>query len=131
MKSILSFIAIVSVFALYSCNEVDYESKKLVIQDSLVNVFPRWQALKLEIGDNNTSMLIVIGDATFYNAPQEEKSKKAEELGRMILRILGKGNYLETGNFIVTADIHNTSRTPPDGISIPIDFTALKKTAGK
>ena len=123
----MSFITIVAVFALYSCNEVDYDSKKQVIQDSMLNVFPRWQALKLELGDNNTTMLIVMGDATFYNAPQEEKNKKAEELGQMILRILGKGNYLEKGKLIVTADIHNSSETPPDGILFPLTLPRSKK----
>lgn len=128
MKAILSVIAVVFMFTLYSCNEMDVDGKSRVVQDSLANIFPRWQALKIKIGDNNTTMLIVMGDATFYNASKEEQARKAEELGRMILRIFGKGNFLEKGTLIVTADIHNTSETPPDGISIPIDFEALKKT---
>ena len=131
MRPFLSFIAVISVFAMFSCNEVDVDGKSRVIQDSLVNIFPSWQALKIKVGDNNTSMLIVMGDATFYKAAQEEKAKKADELGRMILRIFGKNNYLEKGNLIITADIRNTSETPPDGISIPIDFSALKKNEGK
>ncbi len=127
MKTVLLFVAAVFTFSIYSCTEMDVNGKSVVLQDSLVNIFPRWQAIKIEVGDNNTSMLIVMGDATFYNAPDEEKKKKTEELGKMILRIFGKGNYLEKGTFIITADIHNMSRTPPDGIAIPIDFSALKK----
>ena len=130
MRPILLFIALMSIFGMYSCHEMDVEGKSAIVHDSLVNIFPRWQALKIEVGDNNTSMLIVMGDATFYNAPQEEKNKKATELGQMVLRIFGKGNYLEKGTLIVTSDIHNNSKTPPDGISIPIDFATLKKTEG-
>ena len=131
MKSVLSVIALVSMCMLFSCSEEAVDAKSRVVQDSLVNVLPQWQALKIKIGDNNTSMLIVVGDATFYKATPEEKSKKATELGEMILRIFGKGNYLEKGNLIVTADIHNTSEAPADGIAVPIDFEALKKSAGK
>ena len=71
-------------------------------------------------------MSIVVGDATFYKATDDVKKEKASALGKMVLRILGK-NFLDKGNLIVTADIHNTSENPVDGILIPIDFTALKK----
>lgn len=131
MKRVLSFIAVIFFLGLYSCHEMDVDGKTQIVHDSLANVFPTWQAVKIKVGDNNTSMLIVIGDATFYNASDGEKAKKAAELGQMVLRIFGKGNYLEKGNLIVTADIHNNSETPPDGISIPIDFTTLKKSVGQ
>ena len=131
MRSLLAFIAVVSVFSMCSCNEMDVDGKTRVIQDSLVNIFPSWQALKIKVGDNNTSMLIVMGDASFYKATDDEKAKKAAALGQMVLRIFGKGNYLEKGKLVVTGDIRNNSETPPDGISIPIDFSALKKTVGQ
>jgi hypothetical protein len=45
------------------------------------------------------------------------------------VRICGKDNFLESGSLIVTADIHNTSEAPADGIKVPIDFAGLKKAA--
>ena len=36
-------------------------------------------------------MLIVMGDATFYNAPEEEKAKKAKELGQIYFALSRKG----------------------------------------
>ncbi|MFI5196259.1 MAG: hypothetical protein ACHQD8_04150 [Chitinophagales bacterium] len=129
MKQLLTIlIATVSIFMTPSCKEVaENDGKTLIIQDSLNSVLPTWQALKIKVEDNRTRMTIVVGDATFYKASNEVKSKKAEDLGKMILRIYGKDNYLEKGNLIVTKDIHNTSETPEDGINTPIDFTELKK----
>jgi len=131
MRTLLSFIAVIAFLGLYSCNEMDVDGKTQIVHDSLANIFPTWQAVKIKVGDNNTSMLIVIGDASFYKASDGEKAKKATELGQMVLRIFGKGNYLEKGNLVVTGDIHNNSETPPDGIAIPIDFAALKKSVGQ
>ena len=127
MRSLLIFVAIMGVLVQFSCNQVDVDGKTLILQDSLATVLPTWQALKVKVGENNTSMLIVVGDASLYKAPDAEKSKRAQELGKMVLRIFGKGNYLEKGNLVITADIHNTSETPADGVNIPIDFTALKQ----
>jgi hypothetical protein len=72
-------------------------------------------------------MTIIVGDLKFYAASPEEKAQKAEELGKMIMRIYGKGNYLKEGTLIVTKDIRNESEAPADGISTPIDFEGLKK----
>jgi len=130
MKSIcLSLLAIITVVSFYSCANGDLTGKTQVIHDSLITVFPTWQSVQIKIGDNNTSLSVVIGDATFYKAPDDIKRAKAEELGKMILRICGSNNYLETGSLIVTADINNTSENPADGIKIPVDFPGLKKAA--
>jgi len=114
-----------------SCDDAENDGKTRVIQDSLVNVLPTWQALKIKVDDNKTNMHIVVGDATFYKASDDVKNKKADELAKMILRIYGKDNYLEKGTLIITADIRNKIDTPADGVSIPIDFSALKKTMGQ
>lgn len=116
-----------SIHLLPSCKEVDTEGKSRIVQDSLNTVLPTWQALKIKVEDGGSQMSVIVGDATFYKATEEEKKTTAEELGRMILRIYGPGNYLEKGSLIVTADVRNTSETPADGISVPIDFSALKK----
>jgi len=132
MKKLLVFIFIGLIAALPSCKEMnDNDGKTQIVQDSLINVFPTWQALKIKVDDNRTQMNVIIGDATFYNASADVKNQKAVELGKMILRIYGKDNYLEKGNLVVTKDIHNTSETPADGISIPINFTEMKKGDGK
>jgi len=133
MRSVfLSLLAVVLVCSLHSCDRIgDISGKSQIIKDSLVNIFPTWQSAKIIIGDNNTSMSVVIGDATFYKAPDNEKKEKAIELGKMVLRISGKENFLEKGTMVVTADVHNISASPADGISVPIDFTALKKQVEK
>ena len=123
----LSVLLFFSVITFYSCANGDLSGKTRIIRDSLATIFPTWQAAQVTLGDNFSSAQVVIGDATFYKASDEAKKTKADELGKMILRVCGKENYLEKGNLIVTADINNTSDAPADGIKIPIDFTALKK----
>lgn len=115
-----------------SCNEgADNDGKTVILQDSMINVFPTWQALKIKVEDNRTEMTVVIGDATFYTAPDAQKSKKAEELAKMIMRIYGAGNYLEKGKLIVTKNVQNTEWAPADGIELPMDFSALKNATVK
>jgi hypothetical protein len=127
-KLLLLLLPLLSMGALFSCKEgVDNEGKTRIIQDSLNSVLPTWQALKIKVEDDHSTMNIVVGDATFYNASDDEKKKKAIELGQMVERIYGKGNYLEKGNLIVTKDVRNTSERPADGITIPIDFKVLNK----
>jgi len=131
MKKLLTVIFIALIAGMSSCKEGnDNDGKTQVVQDSLINVFPTWQALKIKIDENRTQMTVIIGDASFYNANADVKNQKALELAKMILRIYGKDNYLEKGTLIVTKDVHNTSETPADGISIPINFADLKKAAG-
>jgi hypothetical protein len=132
MKQFLAFLIVAtSVLLMPSCQEMnDNDGKTRIIQDSLNNVLPTWQALKIKVEDNRTRMTVVVGDATFYKASDEVKSKKAADLGKMILRIYGPNNYLEKGTLIVTKDVQNNSEAPADGISIPIDFEGLKKAEG-
>lgn len=118
--------------ALPSCNnDTSNDGKTTVVHDSLVHIFPTWQALKINLSDDKTEMNIVMGDAMFYNVPPDVKTQKADELGRMILRIYGKNNYLSKGKLIVTKDINNTSDAPADGITLPVDFERLKKGEAK
>ena len=132
MRTVLSLLAIVLICSLHSCDRIgDISGKSQIVKDSLVNIFPTWESAKIIIGDNNTTMSVVIGDAAFYKSPDDEKKAKALELGKMVLRICGKDNFLEKGYLVVTADVRNISASPTDGISVPIDFTALKKQAGK
>jgi hypothetical protein len=129
MKKVFLGLALAAaVFAVPSCKEGNNnDGKTTIIQDSLINVLPTWQALKIKIDDNRTEMNVIVGDASFFKASADAKAKKADELCKMILRIYGKGNYLKKGSLIVTADVHNTSETPADGISTPLPFTELKK----
>lgn len=128
MRKLFAIILIGFIAATSACKEGnDNDGKTQIVQDSLSTVFPTWQALKIKVDDDRTNMTVIIGDATFYNAPQDVKNQKATDLGKMVLRIYGKDNYLEKGKLIVTKDVHNTSETPADGISLPIDFAGLKK----
>ena len=134
MRSVLlSSLAFIFICSLYACGDRigDISGKSQIVKDSLVNIFPTWQSAKIVITDNNTGMSVIIGDATFYTAPDDVKKAKAEELGKMILRICGKNNFLEKGNLVVTSDVRNISASPVDGVSVPIDFTALKKASEK
>jgi hypothetical protein len=90
-------------------------------------MFPTFRALHIDLNEDWTEITVVIGDPNFYGASAEEKNKKAEELGKMIVRIYGTENYLDKGTLVVTKDVNNTSNTPADGISVPIDLKALKK----
>ncbi len=128
MKKLLIIPVLMVFLAQFSCDEVnENDGKTRIIQDSLVNVLPTWQALKITVNKDRTNISVVVGDATFYKASPEKKTEKAAELGKMILRIYGKDCLLRTGDLVVTADITNRSFAPPDGISTPIDLQGLKK----
>ncbi|MBC7552421.1 MAG: hypothetical protein H7257_00425 [Taibaiella sp.] len=129
MKKLILAIGLMGTVAAFSSCEDGKENdgKTAIVQDSLITVLPTWQALKIKIEDNRTEMNVIVGDASFFTASPQEKARKAEELGKLILRIYGKGNYLEKGNLVVTKDVRNNSETPADGISTPIPFSELKK----
>ncbi|MCD6011946.1 MAG: hypothetical protein K0Q79_1808 [Flavipsychrobacter sp.] len=131
MKNILSLCASVVLFTfLFSCKDVpDLRGRTPILNDSIrtTNMFPTFRALHIDLNEDWTEITVVIGDPNFYGASAEEKNKKAEELGKMIVRIYGTENYLDKGTLVVTKDVNNTSNTPADGISVPIDLKALKK----
>ena len=130
MKRLIPLVLVVLV-ALFSCNEkAENDGKTTVVHDSMATVLPTWQALKVKVSDDKNDMLIVVGDATLYKASDEVKKQKAEEVAKMVLRIYGPNNYLEKGKLIITADIKNEAEAPADGITLPLDFAAMKK-AGK
>lgn len=130
MKRYILPLLIAPLFFMASCEEgADTEGKTRVVQDSLINVLPNWQALKIKVDDNNTHMKVVVGDASFYTVSPDVKKQKADDLAKMVLRIYGQGNHLEKGELIVTKDVKNTSENPADGISIPMDFDGIKKSS--
>ncbi len=130
MKKIFLGMAIAtSLFALPSCKE-EANNDALVnttLNDSISTILPACQSFRSHISDNHTAILVVDGDLSFYDANPEVKAKKAEDLGKMILRFAGKENKLETGTLVVTKDTRNTVDDPKDGISVPIPIAALKK----
>lgn len=112
----------------HSCKDMSqYEGKTRILQDSISHIFPTYEALHIDVNDDYTNIIVVLGDKKFYTASQELKGKKADELGRMILRIYGKGNDLKKGMLVVTMDTRNTSNTPADGIKTPINLEQLNK----
>ncbi len=129
MKYLLAVLVIAgTLITAPSCKEMnDNDGKTQVVQDSLINILPTWQALNIEVSNDRSQMDLVVGDASFYKASDEVKKQKALDLGRMILRIYGPNNYLEKGTLTVTRDVHNKSNAPADGIKVPIDIAALKK----
>ncbi len=129
MKSLcLSLLAIIVAVSFYSCKNGELVGKTKVIEDSLITIFPTWQSAKIGLHDNYTNVTVVIGDATFYKAADDVKKAKAIELGKMILRVCGKDNTLETGSLTVTADVINQSESPADGIKVPIDIEGLRRS---
>ena len=124
MASIIGF----SLIATYSCKEgVDNSGKTTILHDSMANVLPNWQSLKIKVSDEQDEMLIVVGDVSLYKASPEERLRKVDEVGTMVLRIYGKENQLRKGQLIVTKDARNESWKPADGILTPIDFERLQK----
>ena len=132
MKQLLGAIVIASaLFTMPSCKDMEEnDGKTVILYDSISTVLPTTQAIRAHVDDDKTRMRVVVGDLNFYNATPAEKTKKAEELGKMILRIYGPNNLLEKGSLTVTKNIRNSEDEPKDGITVPIDFEGLKK-AGK
>lgn len=128
-KLLLGLTLSVGIFAIPSCKEEVSKDAQVnaMLNDSISTILPACQSFRSHIGDDHTSILVVDGDLSFYDATPEVKTQKAEELGKMILRFYGKDNKLETGTLTVTRDTRNTIDEPKDGISIPIPIAALKK----
>ncbi len=129
MKKLFSITIFVTVISLlYACGDrTANDGKTNIIRDSMVNLLPNYRAVHINVSEDRSELTVVVADTKFYPASAEERSKKAEELGKMILRIYGKDNYLQKGSLVLTKDINNTSDAPADGIKTPIDFEGLKK----
>lgn len=131
-KLLIAFLFAGAIASMNACKEApDNSGKTTVIEDSLNTVLPTWNALHIKVSEDNRDMNIIIGDPVFYSASPEAKAQKTGELAKMILRIYGPNNELEKGTLVVTKDIHNKGEQPKDGITIPIDFAALKKAEGQ
>ncbi len=128
-KLLLGAALSVAIFATPSCKDDDGRDGLVtnMLNDSISTILPACQSFRSHIGDNHTSILVVDGDLSFYDAAPDVKAKKAEELGKMILRFYGKDNHLEKGTLTVTKDTRNTVDEPKDGISVPIPIAELKK----
>lgn len=130
-QTLLLLLLAISTGLLPSCKEVNTEGKAQVLQDSMINIFPNWQALKVWVDDNNTEIDVVMCDKSMYSAPAAEQKQKADALAKMIVRIYGMENYLTTGKLILTMDANNTAKAPADGVTILMDIAAEKKATEK
>ncbi len=129
MKRLLLLVAsALFVMNIFSCKEVEsLKGRSRILEDSMVNIFPTYESLHIELNDDETEITVVVGDLKFYPTSAEEKSKKAEELGKLIVRVYGTENYLNKGTLIATKDRNNTSNTPADGIATPIELKKMKE----
>ena len=129
MKRLLGIILVAfALMAIPSCKEgMDWNNVKLKLQDSIFAALPTCQAIHLTPDNDGTHLIIVVGDITLYKAPHDQQVQKAQQIAKMVLRVVGENNYLDKGTFTITSDIHNDVDNPKDGIAIPVDFAALKK----
>lgn len=128
MKKLLGTLGLFALLAFGACKPgADYSGRTPVIQDSMAKVIPTYQSLRISVSDDWTQLNIIVGDPALYASSAEEKTKKADEVAKLVLRIYGKGNYLSKGNLVVTKNTRNTEDNPADGIATPFDFEGLKK----
>ena len=83
-------------------------------------------SITIKVADK-TQLKVVLGGASLYATDAAKKQQMAGELGQMALRIFGKDSYLKTGTLVITKDEQNSSESPADGVSTPIDIEGLKK----
>jgi hypothetical protein len=126
------FLFAVTFTLLYaSCNtDAGNMTQMNVLKDSVLNHYPTVASVAINVQDNSM-LVITLGDAELYKATAEQKQKIALELGQMALRIFGKQSRLEKGKLIVTQDERNDKAEPVDGIVTAINIDSLRKANNK
>jgi hypothetical protein len=132
MNKIVAFFSIAIAIILFSScqDEASYMPQIEQMKDSIFATYPTVGAITIKVEDRS-NLKIVLGDEQLFKAPQATKIKEAGELGQMAVRIFGPNSFLHTGQLVVTKDVHNSSETPGDGISTPINIDALKQNLTK
>lgn len=131
MKKSMFLFAIAIVLLHTACNTGAGNMTQMnILKDSVLQYYPTVSSITVNVEDN-TSIIITLGDAELYKAVPEEKQKTASAIGQMALRIFGKQSHLEKAKLIVTQDEKNNKAEPADGIATIINIDSLRKASGK
>ena len=129
-KSLFLFAATIALLNAACNTEAGNMAQMNVLKDSVLAYYPSVASITVNVQDNS-SLIITLGDAELYKATPEEKQKTALTIGQMALRIFDKRSHLEQGKLIVTQDERNNKAEPADGITTMINMDSLRKAGAK
>ncbi len=81
--------------------------------------------------DDYSMVKIIIGDPSFYNAPEEKRKADAVKIGQLVLSVTGADNCLTKGVLVVTKDTRSDAEMPADAMELDMKIDSLNKAAGK
>lgn len=133
LKSALFSLIALLVIAFSACKEADestHMAKMDEMKDSIFKAYPTVAAVTMNV-QNETLLIITLGDKHLYKATDAGKQKTAIDLGLMTLRIFGNDNSFNKGKLIVTPNERNDKAEPEDGIVTMINIDSLKDVMKK
>ena len=81
----------------YGCKDVESNDPYIhQMEDSLYKAFPTVNRVSIEVKEN-TDVLITLGDAELYNAPEEQRKAATDQIAKMSIHFFEKNNYLDKG----------------------------------
>jgi hypothetical protein len=128
MKISLFSFAALCVLALFSCSEPKEINMGQIhqLEDSIAKAVPTVSTIHTFVKGRST-LIVILGDVSFYKSGEAKKQEKAIEVGAMALRIFGPENGITKGQFIITKVLDNTQEIPADGIKTDMRIDSLQK----
>ncbi|RYD54837.1 MAG: hypothetical protein EOP56_17875 [Sphingobacteriales bacterium] len=113
MKHTLLYTFGISVLAIATgCKDVQSNDPYIhQMEDSIYKAFPTVNRVSIEVKEN-TDVLITLGDAELYNAPEEQRNAATAQLAKMSVHFFEKNNYLDKGTVTFVAE-ENTMNVKP------------------
>lgn len=127
--AILFSVAFMSSCAIKEQKRIDM-TQVTQIEDSIPNIVPGVRSIHtIQKDDDLSKVIIIVGAPSFYGAADDKKQQAAVNTGRMLLHVLGSDASITSAMLVITKkDQDAGTQVPPDGISLPIDIEAMKKT---
>jgi hypothetical protein len=96
-------------------------------EDSLPTLVQGIRSIHTLQKDDPTEVTIILGDPSFYAAPDADKQKAAVRVGSMIMRVLGADNSITQGTLVISQKDKDLKEIPADGIKVDMKIADTKK----
>lgn len=128
MKAFLFSAAFaITFFSLTSCEEEKSNAQNIQrMSDTIGKLYPTVNRISVEVRERE-DVIITLGDADLFNAPEEKKKEVSRELGELSNYFFAKDNHLEGGKVIFTRDERNLEVKDADKTEMDMPAEAFKK----
>jgi hypothetical protein len=133
MKNTIALLSITSALLFLSAckdSETSYTQYSEQMKDSIFKYYPTVAGITIEVKDR-TQLDITLGSADMFSRSDAERSKTANELGMMALRLYPKDNSFEKAQLIVSKDEKSEHVNIAESKISNINLDSLRKVTGK